>query len=143
MAIFRSGIDLLATIIIPACLLGYWNFYTQTIIKRRAKILLINEKMKQTRSERQKLKHTDSFTLTFQTIDQIVSGMYYLILIFFFNSKLSKYFILDQRAAHEIALNTIKTEETRKVESKGHVQNDFFFAFKDSTLGISAMYSET
>ena len=77
MAIFRSGIDLLATIIIPACLLGYWNFYTQTIIKRRAKILLINEKMKQTRSERQKLKHTDSFTLTFQTIDQIVSGMYY------------------------------------------------------------------
>ena len=126
MAIFRSGIDLLATIIIPACLLGYWNFYTQTIIKRRAKILLINEKMKQTRSERQKLKHTDSFTLTFQTIDQIVSGMYYLILIFFFNTKLSKYFILDQRAAHEIALNTIKTEETRKVESKGHVQNDFF-----------------
>ena len=130
MAIFRSGIDLLATIIIPACLLGYWNFYTQTIIKRRAKILLINEKMKQTRSERQKLKHTDSFTLTFQTIDQIVSGMYYLILIFFFNSKLSKYFILDQRAAHEIALNTIKTEETRKVESKGHVQNDFFLLSK-------------
>ena len=127
MAIFRSGIDLLATIIIPACLLGYWNFYTQTIIKRRAKILLINEKMKQTRSERQKPKHIDSFTLTFQTIDQLVAGMYYLILIFFFNTKLSKYFILDQRAAHEIALNTIKTEETRKVVSNlGHVLNDFF-----------------
>ena len=42
MAVFRSGIDLLATIIIPASLLAYWNFNTQTILKRRAKIHIRN-----------------------------------------------------------------------------------------------------
>ena len=39
MALFRSGIDLLATIIIPASLLAYWNFNTQRILKRRARII--------------------------------------------------------------------------------------------------------
>ena len=76
MAIFRSGIDLLATIIIPACLLAYWNFYTQTIIKRRAKILLANQIMKQSRSERQQPNQKDYFSLTFDTIDQLVQGTY-------------------------------------------------------------------
>ena len=42
MAVFRSGIDLLATIIIPASLLAYWNLNTQTILKRRAKIHIRN-----------------------------------------------------------------------------------------------------
>ena len=42
MAVFRSGIDLLATIIIPASLLAYWNFNTQNILKRRAKIHIRN-----------------------------------------------------------------------------------------------------
>ena len=76
MAIFRSGIDLLATIIIPACLLGYWNYYTHKIIKRRAKILLSAQIMKQTRSERQQPSATDCFSLTFQTIDSLVAGTY-------------------------------------------------------------------
>ena len=76
MAIFRSGIDLLATIIIPACLLAYWNYNTQTIMKRRAKILLANQIMKQNRSERQQPYQTDSFSLTFHTIGQLVEGTY-------------------------------------------------------------------
>ena len=42
MAVFRSGIDLLATIIIPSSLLAYWNFNTQNILKRRAKINIRN-----------------------------------------------------------------------------------------------------
>ena len=62
MAIFRSGIDLLATIIVPACLLGYWNFNTQTIIKRRAKIILANQIMRQTMTE------------TIQIVDDLVEG---------------------------------------------------------------------
>ena len=62
MAIFRSGIDLLATIIIPACLLGYWNFSTQTIIKRRAKIIIANQIMRQTMTE------------TIQIVDDLVEG---------------------------------------------------------------------
>ena len=76
MAIFRAGIDLLATIVIPACLLAYWNWSTQTIIKRRAKILLANQIMKQSRSERQQPNQTASFSLTYQPIDQLVEGIY-------------------------------------------------------------------
>ena len=65
MAIYRSGIDLLATIIIPAFLLGYWNFYTHTIMKKRAKILLMNLLRQST---------LQSMSQTIQTVDGLVQG---------------------------------------------------------------------
>ena len=81
------------------------------------------------------LSYVRAFSAEWNTADR---GYTLLDFDFFFNTKLSKYyFILDQRAANEIALNTIKTEETRKVESNlGHVLNDFF-AFKDSTISAT------
>ena len=65
MAIYRSGIDLLATIIIPAFLLGYWNFYTHTIMKKRAKILLMNLIRQST---------LQSMSQTIQMVDGLVQG---------------------------------------------------------------------
>ena len=65
MAIYRSGIDLLATIIIPAFLLGYWNFYTHTIMKKRAKILLMNLLRQST---------LQSMSQTIQMVDGLVQG---------------------------------------------------------------------
>ena len=65
MAIYRSGIDLLATIIIPAFLLGYWNFYTHTIMKKRAKILLMNLLRQST---------LQSMSQTIQMVDSLVQG---------------------------------------------------------------------
>ena len=66
MAIYRSGIDLLATIIIPAFLLGYWNFYTHTIMKKRAKILLMNQISRQSTLQ--------SMSQTIQMVDGLVQG---------------------------------------------------------------------
>ena len=66
MAIYRCGIDLLATIIIPAFLLGYWNFYTHTIMKKRAKILLMSQIIRESTLQ--------SMSKTIQMVDGLVQG---------------------------------------------------------------------
>ena len=38
MTMFRCGLDMFATILIPAVLLGYWNGHTTAVIKRRARM---------------------------------------------------------------------------------------------------------
>ena len=38
MTMFRCGLDMFATILIPAILLGYWNGHTIAVIKRRARM---------------------------------------------------------------------------------------------------------
>ena len=58
MTMFRCGLDMFATIVIPAVLLGYWNGHTTSVIKRRARMK--NRPQIVVDSEKQNLTHQEA-----------------------------------------------------------------------------------
>ena len=58
MTMFRCGLDMFATILIPTILLGYWNGHTTAVIKRRARMK--NRPRIVADAEEQNLTHHDA-----------------------------------------------------------------------------------